>query len=235
MTTEMRKSHALRLLALLAVLPITAAAQMPDLDLRLPWDIDAESTSYDGKTQMIIFSGLRLSQGRVGIEADEGRATNAESEDGSWQFSGNVVIDIQNGHIECDAADLKFEEYQLKHATVTGSPATFELKRPGSDEPTFAEAGRLSYDVDSGIIEFSDQAMISEGGNQFSSDFLVYNITEQRINAESSESGEGRVRITYTPTNGAAADEATDAESPVTDNESPKPADEDSGAEDENP
>lgn len=208
MTSPIRTRHRLCILPLLALLPLGGAAQVTDLDLRLPWDIDAESTSFDGKTAMIIFRGLRLSQGRISIEAEEGRATNAEGEDGRWQFSGNVVIDIENGHIECEAADLRFAEYQLRQATVTGAPATFELKRPGSDDVTYAEAGRLSYDVAAGIIEFSEKATINEAGNQISSELLVYNIAEQRINADSSGSEDGRVRITYTPTNGAPADSA---------------------------
>ncbi len=191
------------LLAMLTMVEI-AAAQVADLDMRLPWNIDAESTSFDGKTSMIVFTGLRLSQGPISIEADEGRATNTEGESGSWQFTGNVIIDIENGRIECDSADLTFSEYQLRRAAVTGSPATFELQRLGSDEVTYAEAGQLSYDVDAGIIEFSERAMINEGGNQISSNFLVYNITEQRINADSAGSDDGRVRITYTPTNGDA-------------------------------
>ncbi len=200
-----------------------AAAQVADLDMRLPWDIDAESTSFDGKTSMIVFTGLRLSQGRTSIEADEGRATNIEGESGTWKFSGNVVIDIQNGHIECDAADLTFLQYQLQRAEVTGSPATFRLQRPGSDEVTYAEAGKLSYDVDGGIIEFSENASINEGGNQISSNFLVYDITEQRINADSTGSEDGRVRITYTPKNGdsAASEEAATPASPEAEDGNP--------------
>lgn len=201
MTIRLRNFLLPLTLSTLAVLPL-AEAQVSDLDLRLPWDIDAESTSFDGKTSMIVFTGLRLSQGRTSIEADEGRATNTEGESGSWQFTGNVVIDIQDGHIECDLANLTFSQYQLRRAEVTGSPATFEIKRPGADAATYAEAGRLAYDVDAGIIEFSDNATINEAGNQISSNFLVYNITEQRINAESTGSEDGRVRITYTPTNG---------------------------------
>lgn len=100
MTIKAFLSRRTRLLPFLVLMPLSAAAQVADLDLRLPWDIDAESTSFDGKTSMIIFTGLRLSQGRVSIEADEGRATNTEGEDSSWQFTGNVVIDIENGHIE---------------------------------------------------------------------------------------------------------------------------------------
>ena len=205
------------LLPVLALWPLAAIAQVDDLDLRLPWDIDAESTSFDGRTSMIVFRGLRLSQGRISIEADEGRANNTEGEDGFWKFSGNVIINVDNGYIECDSADLRFIDYQLKNATVTGSPATFELKRVGSEAVTSAEAGRFSYDVPAGIIEFSDDATINESGNQISSNFLVYNIREQRIDADSSGDEDGRVRITYTPTNGANA--SSDVTEPATDDE----------------
>ncbi len=223
MTIKARLSKHFGILPVLVLIPLGAAAQVNDLDLRLPWDIDAESTSFDGKTSMIIFTGLRLSQGRIGIEANEGRATNTEGEDGSWQFTGNVVIDIENGHIECDSANLVFVKYQLRQATVTGSPATFELKRPGSDEVTRAEAGNFSYDVDAGIIEFSEQATINEGGNQISSNYLVYNITEQRINADASGTEDGRVRITYTPTSGETAEikGAADSERPEAEDDNP--------------
>ena len=193
----------LYLFPVLALWPSLAVSQVDDLDLRLPWDIDAESTSFDGKTSMILFRGLRLSQGGISIEADEGRASNAEGQDGFWQFSGNVIINVNNGRIECDAADLRFADYQLKTATVTGSPATFELQRAGSDAKTSAEAGQLFYDVTAGIIEFSNNAKINESGNQIASNFLVYHIREQRIDADSAGDEDGRVRITYTPTNDA--------------------------------
>ena len=196
----------------IAMWPTLATSQVSDLDLRLPMSLDAEKTSYDGKNSMLMFSGLRLSQGHIGIEADEGRATKMDFEDSVWYFAGNVVIDIENGHIECDTAEMQFGEFQLKLTTVTGSPATFELKRAETGDVTYGEAGNLTYDIESGVIEFSGKATISEGGNQISSDFLVYNIAEQRINAESSGSEDGRVRIIYTPTddvNGEDADQTT--------------------------
>ena len=181
----------------LLLLPVCAAAQLTDL--RLPISLDADSTDYDGKNSMLMFRGLRLSQGNIGIEADEGRASNLDFEDSVWQFSGNVIIDVENGHIECDTADLQFANHQLTVATIGGAPATFELKRVGSEETTYAEAGKLRYDLTSGVIEFSENATITEGGNQISSNYLIYNIVEQRINAQGSPDGAGKVRITYTP------------------------------------
>jgi lipopolysaccharide transport protein LptA len=170
-----------------------------EADLQLPISLDADSTDYDGKSSMMMFRGLRLSQGQIGVVADEGRASKLDFQDSVWKFKGNVVIDVENGHIECDTADLQFIGHTLRIATIHGSPATFELQRPESDEITYAEAGRLEYDLGTGIVEFSENAVITEGGNQISSSFLIYNIPEQRINAQSSGDGDEKVKITYTP------------------------------------
>ena len=170
-----------------------------DANLQLPISLDADSTDYDGKSSMMMFRGLRLSQGQIGVVADEGRASKLDFQDSVWKFKGNVVIDVENGHIECDTADLQFIGHTLRIATIHGSPATFELQRPESDEITYAEAGRLEYDLGTGIVEFSENAVITEGGNQISSSFLIYNIPEQRINAQSSGDGDEKVKITYTP------------------------------------
>jgi len=194
----MLKSMILRLVVLLLLLPGNSVAQLTNL--RLPISLDADSTTYDGKSSMLMFRGIKLSQGTVGIEADEGRASKLDFQDSVWHFSGNVIIDIENGHIEATAADLQFSDHQLILATIEGSPATFELRRLASDEVTYAEAGTLKYDLAAGVIEFSDGARITENGNQISSSLLVYNITERRINAQSSGE-DNKVKITYTPAN----------------------------------
>lgn len=201
-----------RTLIVLLLVPALSVAQTADLDMRLPMDIDADNTTIDGRNSMIIFSGLRLTQGRVSIQADEGRATRMELEDSYWQFSGNVLIDVGDGRIQCDSAELYFDEFRLRRATVSGKPAIYDLQRAGTDEVTHAEAGRLEYDLDAGVIRFSEQATITEGGNQISSNVLVYNIAEQRINADSSGEEDGRVRITYTPANGIGLPADSDGE-----------------------
>ncbi len=200
------------LTAALLLQPAPSLAQIADL--RLPISLDADATDYDGKSSMLMFRGLRLSQGNIGVEADQGLASKLDFEDSVWQFSGNVRIDTGTGRIECERADLRFAGHQLLIATISGSPATFEMRRAGSDEVTYAEAGRLKYDFRKGIVEFSDNATIVEGGNQISSNFLVYNIALQRINAEASGADGEKVKIIYTPAVDASdsADEGTDSE-----------------------
>ena len=188
-------AHVAAALAVVLTSPVIAQTD----DLRLPVSLDADSTAYDGKSSMVMFRGLRLTQGALGISADEGFASKMDFEDSTWHFEGNVIINVENGRIESDVADMQFNGYQLRTATIVGTPATFEMQRPGSDDPTYAEAGRLVYDFDAGIVEFSEDATITEGGNQISSSYLVYNIREQRINASSGGEGDPKVRITYTP------------------------------------
>jgi len=187
-------------LLLLLLLPGFAASQTSDL--RLPITLAADSTDYDGKSSMMMFQGLRLSQGTTNIEADEGRASKIDFEDSVWHFTGNVVIDIDASHIESESAELTFTDTQLRLAIIEGSPATFELKRPGSE-----------YNLDTGIVEFSGDAIITEGGNQISSSFLMYNIIEQRLNAQSSADGDEKVKITVIP-EAVTAPEAAEDEVP---------------------
>lgn len=192
-THKMRRAHVLLLLLLASGIVLAQSS-----DLRLPITLQADSTNYDGKSSMMMFQGLRLTQGSINIEADEGRASKLDFEDAVWHFTGNVIIDVDAGHIESESAELRFTDTQLRLAIIVGSPATFELKRPGSNETTYAQAGRLKYDLTTGVVEFSDNAVITEGGNQISSSFLMYNIVEQRINAQSSDDGVP-VQITVIP------------------------------------
>lgn len=186
-----------RIACVLLLVPSASPVSAQEEDLQLPISVDADSADYDGKTSMLMYRGLKLTQGSTAVQADVGRASNLDFQDSIWHFSGNVVIEARNGHVECDTADLRFEGHQLQTAQITGSPATFELRHPDSDAVTYAEARSLVYDFKESIVEFSGDAMITEGGNRISSDYLVYNIEEQRIKAQSA--GEGKVRIKYTP------------------------------------
>jgi len=181
----------------------TAPAQVGDQGLPISWN--ADTMQLDAK--MAVFTGLRVTQGKIGIEADSGRASKIDFEDSVWHVAGNVRIDTGDGYVLCDSADLAFSGNQLRTATVRGTPAIFELKRADSDQVTHAEAGQLDYDLSAGVVEFSDQVTITEGGNQISSNYLLYNIREQRINAQSAGDGGAKVKMTYTPGTSETSDD----------------------------
>jgi lipopolysaccharide transport protein LptA len=196
------------LATLLFCLP--ASAQTGDGPLQVV--IDAESTAYDGNAGMLRFTGLKLTQGDISIESDDARSTGLDFESTTWHLVGNVVFDIEGSHIESGSADLTFEDFELQAATIAGSPATFEIRRSGTDQTTFASARRLHYDVADGVIEFSGDASITEGGNRIAAETLVYNIRERRVNAVASGAPDDRVKVTFTP---PAAEDNTAGDEPA--------------------
>jgi lipopolysaccharide transport protein LptA len=226
---QILRRHAGLLCLLPASLLLSPPGNAQINDLRTDVVIDAEQTSYDGKTSMLQFTGLRLTQGNIGIEADVAHASRMDFDDSVWQFSGNVVFDVDEGHVECDSADLKFANFELQLATIEGSPATFEFKRDGAEQTTFARANKLHYDVAAGVIEFSGDATITEGGNQISSESLVYDIKERRINAVATGDGSDRVKVIYTPPAGSAAPAAAE-DNPDSAAEPPDAGSEDDGS-----
>ena len=198
-------------LCVLVVAPgIAVAAELGNG--RLPISLDADESDYDGNTNMLMFKGLRISQGAVGIEADEGRATKLDFKNSVWKFFGNVVIDVDLTHIECESADLKFVDHELRLATIQGTPATFRQGAQDDVDATQAEAGFLEYDFGKGQVVFEKEALITQGGSHISSHRLVYSIEEQIIIARSESEGDRNVKITIIPPEDDAATGENDNE-----------------------
>ena len=165
----------------------------------LPINIDAESTGYLADESVLTFKKLNLSQGRISISADRGEASKLDFENSTWKFEGNIRITLENGSIESDFAHLEFEGHQIKTARIQGSPAKLLFNREDEVTRTSAVANRIDYDFQKSLIDFSGNVSIEEGGNQISSEYLVYNIKDQSIQALSDSKENSKVKITYTP------------------------------------
>ncbi len=166
---------------------------------KLPITIDAESTGYLGDQSILTFDNLHLSQGDISISSDKGQASQLDFENSTWKFEGNVKVILKNGKIESSSAYLEFEKHQIKTAIISGNQAMIEFRREGGNSPTLAKANRIIYDFENDIVDFSGDVTIEEDGNQISSDYLVYNINNQTIQAQSSNKDNPQVKITYTP------------------------------------
>jgi len=165
----------------------------------LPINIDAESTGYLADESVLTFTKLNLSQGGISISADRGEASKLDFENSTWKFEGNIRITLENGSIESDFAHLEFEGHQIKIARIQGGPAKLLIDREDQITRTSAIANRIDYDFQKSLIDFSGNVSIQEGGNQISSEYLVYNIKDQSIQAQSDSKDNSKVKITYTP------------------------------------
>lgn len=174
----------------------------------LPISLDADSSSFDRKSNTVSFRGLRISQGSLGIEADTAMATGLDFGNSEWRFSGNVRISIESALIRSDDAELRFVDHQLLAAELRGQPARFEDVAQDTGEPITGYANQFRYDTAQRTIRMTDEAFLSEGPNEISGCDLLYDLGRETITATSSECGEP-VRMTIQPPqaieNGAGA------------------------------
>lgn len=195
-----RRRVSLGVLLLAAALP--AGAQV--LDAQLPISLDADRSELDLRANRVVFRGLRITQGTVGIEADRGETrfdggNKLDFDDSTWQFEGNVRIEVDTARIESDSAELRFTDHRLARARVQGAPARFRDSQGPQGNPIEGEAGRFEYDLGAAEIRFEENARIREGGNEITGSLLLYDIADQKVLARGDDGARDRVTLTVIP------------------------------------
>ena len=190
----------LSVLALLVAAPYQGDAQsrlpeLPELQTGMPITIDADSSEFDYQTSKLVFRGLRMDQGNLGIEADLAETEKLDFTDGQWVFTGNVMIEAENAKLRCDKATLTFLNHQLVSAELWGSPARFEQFITESEQTNVGEANKILYKLDNGILELRESARFSDGANEVSGELITYNIADQHLTAGSGNSGPVKILI----------------------------------------
>ncbi len=188
----------MRFLAVLVLLiPASALAQLARPGL--PISLDAESSEFDRKNNVMVFSLITIRQGELTISANQARSSELDFGNAEWQFTGNVVITGVNSRLEAQSATLRFVNHDLRNARIVGKPAEFEQRRADLEEPVRGRAGVIEYDLSDQLIKLSGSAWLKEGNNEILGESIAYNIEEQRVLASSDSSGKQRVQITITP------------------------------------
>jgi lipopolysaccharide transport protein LptA len=185
-------------LALCLAAWIAAAAEDVENGDRLPILLDAESSSFDQQSNTVVFRGLNITQGELGVRADEAVASGLDFTRSEWQFTGSVEISIGSAVIEAESASIIFAEHALQSAELRGTPAEFQ--NDGGTRETLIRGGAnvLRFDNVAQTLQMSEGAWLSEGANEFTGCDLIYDFAEEKITSGSSGCGESVV-ITITP------------------------------------
>ncbi|MBS0613815.1 MAG: lipopolysaccharide transport periplasmic protein LptA [Proteobacteria bacterium] len=176
-----------------------AAPQIPGADTRLPVQLDAQSSDLDYRNNVIVFRKVKITQGKLSVEADQATANGVNFDNSHWQFRGKVRINVEHGFLNADDADITFGNKLLTKAVVNGAPAEFEQRRDQTGQLARGRADTIVYDVKAGTVVLSHNAWLSDGPNEIRGETLKYSVTEQRVVANAAEQGSQRVRITITP------------------------------------
>lgn len=183
--------------ALLILLFATApgAQDVPELDSDMPITIDAESSEFDYATSRLVFRGLRLDQGNLGIRADLAETDKLDFEEGTWNFSGNVVVEADTTKLNCETANLSFRNHQLQEATLQGEPARFEQPAPESNQINSGAAREIIYNMNAGTLKLVGEARFSDGVNEISGEVITYDLLRGRLTADAGDSGPVKILI----------------------------------------
>ena len=88
------------LAALLALAAAGAAAQQRE---QLPIQLKASSLNFDSQEGLVEYGEVTITQGEISITADRAVTTGVDFEDSSWEFEGNVRIDMPDSKIASDS------------------------------------------------------------------------------------------------------------------------------------
>jgi lipopolysaccharide transport protein LptA len=161
--------------------------------------LDAAYLEMDLKSNNVVYHKVRISQGSMSVVADQGQGNGLDFDNSHWVFRGNVKINMEQGQLTSDEADLTFAKKLLAKAVVNGKPAAFEQRIAKTGKLARGRADSIDYDVTKGVVHLSKNAWLSDGQNEIRGESLKYNVTAQNIVAESSEQGSQRVHIIITP------------------------------------
>jgi lipopolysaccharide transport protein LptA len=175
--------------------PCLAEPALPELQSDMPITIDADSSEFDYETSRLIFHGLRMDQGNLGIEADVAETDKLDFTNGQWVFTGNVIVEAENAKLYCDKATMTFVNHQLISAELQGTPATFNQYDPIAENTNIGEANNILYRLDTGTLELSEAARFSDGANEISGELITYDIAARHLSAGSGNSGPVKILI----------------------------------------
>jgi lipopolysaccharide export system protein LptA len=176
--------------------PAPAAAR---LQSDLPISLDARSSEFDYKRNRLVFHDVKITQGKLRVEAAEATATGLNFENSQWQFTGDVHITMEKGSLSSDRADVTFAKNQIARAVINGAPANFEQTLDQPPQVARGHANVIEYDVQQGTVRLAQNAWLSDGENELSGQVLVYDIRSERVIANAPPGAEERVRITINP------------------------------------
>lgn len=109
-------------------------------------------------------------------------------------YRGNVIVTSGGMELRGDELIMNFTDETLTSAVVTGSPARFAQEHADGRPATSAQAQSLTYELESAIVRLRGDARVVQGGDEFSSDDIRYDIRDERVAAGGE--GSGRVQVT---------------------------------------
>ena len=130
----------------------------------------------------------------INIQADSAEINDAS---GVSTYRGNVEITQGSMQLTGDIVILETANKKVQKIIAEGNLSTFKQK---TDDGRLinAEAKKMVYSITGNKIVLTDNAKLTEAGNTFASDHIIF-FTDKEIVKAGSSTGDDRVNITVFP------------------------------------
>jgi lipopolysaccharide transport protein LptA len=175
------------------------APSVAKFDSSLPISLEAQSTEFDYRNNNLLFRKVTITQGNMSVAADQAQATGLNFDNSRWNFHGKVRMNVEQGSLSADEAQIDFVNKLLRSAVISGRPAEFEQRNSKTGQVARGHAELIEYDAHTGTVKLSKDAYLTNGQYDIHGQSLRYSVRDQRVLADAPEQGTDRVHITITP------------------------------------
>jgi lipopolysaccharide transport protein LptA len=182
----------------------TVAAQPPPT-FTVPIVIDSALATIDDTTNTADFTSISVTQGSTRITAERAHATDLQSKNTRWTFTGRVTITSdKRGSLWADQAIVEYRDGALDRILATGAPVRFEQRRTESGRADHGQADEITYEAKRATVRLRGHPHISAGsGLEMNAPMFLYHVPDGRLQA-SSDNGTRAVHIVTQPTDSVA-------------------------------
>ncbi|MEH6576367.1 MAG: lipopolysaccharide transport periplasmic protein LptA [Amphritea sp.] len=163
-------------------------------------------TSFLPRTFSLLLA-LTLSSATLALPTDKSKpihisADSATRNDltGITIYKGRVKVSQGSMHISGDIVELHQNADGVSVILANGAPAHYQQRPEAEQEITHAFGKKLNYDTRTQELTITGQAKVTQGGDTFSGDRIIYDMKQSTVDAFSDSNIEGsRVQMVIQP------------------------------------
>lgn len=144
----------------------------------------------------VAFSAAAPSNQSIYLEADQ---VDIDDKQGVSTYTGKVKMTRAELQIEADKMTVYRSKQQLQKIIAVGTPVQLHQAATASSKEIHGEGLRMEYDAISGEILLSENAKLHQEENDFSGNFIRYNLNSEIVKAGKGETQNQRVRVVIHP------------------------------------
>ena len=129
------------------------------------------------------------------IKADRAEATGLDLGSSEWVLTGHVQVFMPEGQLHADKATVQFANKRIDSMTAEGAPAEFEHALDNG-RTAHGHARAITFDMEHNDLQLNGDSWLSDGCNEINSGHIAYDLSAQRVLADSAPGDSARVQGT---------------------------------------